>query len=292
MPQQNPAVAAYPQQPAYAAAAPYQAQMAESSPKQNEPFASPQITVEIPKPNLKMPEKKQKVPPNFKVDGYRFKDTTRKMVDSTSPHPSGKFRFNADNAALIEAEGSLPPPLPPTAVKGNPSQYPVEGFKFGESTGEVIKSPTAPVASSSPWPEEGPPLQWPQPLVAPPTGYEEASSPPQQPPIEQIYKFGLSQEAGVTSPSPPLPLQQQQQYYEATAPDYASVEVVQAVTRSYLDALSQRGNTEQPYPSSTSAEAAWYNRGGVPSSPEQQSPVAVSSPPRATTRSYLETLSP
>lgn len=236
----------YPSQ-VYAAAPPKVEQKPLELPKESEPFTSVKEMVKsIPAPSLKLPEKKPKAPANFKVDGYRFKDTTRKMVVDTSPHPSGSFSFGGDTAAFIKASdeaGSTAPPLPPTAFQGNPSPHPIEGFKFGEATKDVIQSQSGVSIAS-------PELQQPQ--------------PPQQ-------------------------AQQQQ-----PPPDFASAEVVQAVSAApyrpaegggpCLDALNKRGNTEQPFQSPT-----------APSYVEQEesaaaAAVAASSRPRVARGSYLDAL--
>jgi hypothetical protein len=67
---------------------------------------------------------------DFRVDGYRFKPETQSAIIS-SPHPGGTFTFKADTSMMIKSSNEPKP---------KPVAYPVEGFKFGDSTKTVIQS--------------------------------------------------------------------------------------------------------------------------------------------------------
>jgi hypothetical protein len=70
---------------------------------------------------------------DFRVDGYRFKPATQSAIIS-SPHPGGTFTFKADTTMMIKSSNEPKPKPKP------PAEYPVEGFKFGDSTKSVIQS--------------------------------------------------------------------------------------------------------------------------------------------------------
>ena len=239
----------------------------------------------IPKPSLKLPEKKPKTPANFKVDGYRFKDTTRRMVVDTSPHPSGSFSFSADTTALIKENDQTKSTvsITPTAVKGNSIPHPVEGFKFGSSTKDAIQSQSMP-ATSSYQQEELPSAPPPQTFVSP--EYAIPATPSYQ--QEQLQSV---------PPPPPTIVSPD---IEVASPFTTTTTKYRPLMGSYLTALNQLGSTEQP---SQSYSSSWTTTNEPaqqePPPPQQQSNVVspdyarievVRTPYRPTMGSYLDAI--
>ena len=195
----------------------------------------------------------------------------------TSPHPEGSFSFNTGNAAFIKSTSDIEPakpqtpPLPPTKVKGNPSEYPVAGFKFGGTTKTVIQAAEGNTSVRVPAPEIQQQQQQQQPEQSPSIRAPEVSN-------VNVVAGGqaLNTAPGGNAVSSP---------YQQLPPAVAA-----ALSRGGYSYAEQQQQQLSPPPA---AEPTFYPP--PPSSPPSE-PTAVAveaAPPavvRSTPKSYLDTL--
>jgi hypothetical protein len=75
-------------------------------------------------------------PFTYRVEGYRFKPETKSLI-----HPDGVFKFQPETRKMIRLSDRNTPKGKPKKAK--PINYPVEGFRFDETTKSVIQTETS-----------------------------------------------------------------------------------------------------------------------------------------------------